>query len=515
MYLRSYEWLKLADRGGRYMQCSGGNGLWIIPNPEDSFGSSDYAMLLRAKGVANLFPEWFGSPASMSSAAYVSGSYLREQANRGHSRLSVLFETGLGGHAEPYWAWQSAFNAAYTLTAATQADDFDNDFIDQAPFDQMSKPEANPEEFRRFRDTVAKAFGFKLSREHQAKRVPSKILVLSERPPGKSVTSFLYSVEDTRRPGLAGSLSRAHVAFDMRDSLELERVLERYDVIFYDVLSPRVRDTQRISAWLRNKPGRVLITHSFVPTRISSEYWDSDSGTKFGNVKAAFGLGTLSETKISRATVIDAAVAIRPFLKMNQSTNFSSTLTKSQHGKSLISTSDGSLLTEVAVGNSKVIYLNYTPGLSEKTKQLDDQISKALVHYTGKKALAFTEGNIDVQVFEVPGGQSIVLWDRTAEQSWSKLNSSGTKLLPWKTSTVNQNVQIQVEKANNDYLVYDFWKNKTYTQSSYNGKLKLDTDNTASRIFFIGKRSQGFSKTLDSTALIRRKFESLKFNSLQ
>jgi hypothetical protein len=121
-FLRSYEYVKLADSLGRYHTSKGGNGLWVIPNPESPTGSSDFVTLVRSKGVGNLFLECFGKPGHLSEAAYASTPYLREQADRAGNRLSVLFETGAGGNSTPYWTWPVTYTAAYELSAATKAD---------------------------------------------------------------------------------------------------------------------------------------------------------------------------------------------------------------------------------------------------------------------------------------------------------------------------------------------------------------------------------------------------------
>jgi hypothetical protein len=508
MFLRSYEWLKLAGRTGRHMQCRGGHGLWVIPNPEDSLGSSDYAMLLRTAGVTNVFPEWFGGIATMSSAAYVSGPYLREQAKRGNSRLSALFETGAGGHAAPYWHWQVAFNGAYALTAATQADDFDNDFIDQAPFQEMSNPKTNPAEFNRFRDTVAKALGFQLAHQGKAKRSPSKILCVTERPP-KDVSSFFFTIEDKRRPGLAGSLSRAHIAFDLRDSLELEQVLSRYDVIVYDVIAPRAGDIEHLQRWLKEKSGRVLVTHSFVPTRTAQGYWGSDSGTAFGSIKnALLGLGSLTRTNITKAIITSAVESWRPFAQIGKAFTLSDPLSHSEYGKPLIMTNVGPLVSQVVVGKSEVIYFNYTPGASNITKQLDERLALALMRHINKKSFVVANPEVSIQAFQVAGGQSVVVWDMPTEEDWASKNKMVTSPLRWRSSNINQIIKLPV---NDKKIIYDFWDDKILNQLPEKGYLTLNLKGVSSKLFFVGADSKEFKDTISKARVVRKKMNDLQF----
>jgi hypothetical protein len=514
MFLRSYEWLKLADRTGQYLQQRGGHGLWAAPNPEDIHGSSDYIMLLRSKGVTNLFPEWFGRIATLSSAAYLSGAYLQEQANKGKSRLSVLFETGVGGHSKPYWDWQTAFNGAYAITAATQAHDFDNDFVDHVPFQQMSNPKTHPGEFNRFRDTVAKALGFQLASHHKAKRLKSKILCVSERPPGKNVSSFLHTVADKRRPGLAASLWRQNVIFDIRDSFELEQVINRYDMVFYDVLSPRMGDLQRIKTWLRAKPNRVLITHSFVPTRTSQGYWDSDSGAQFGAIPdAGLGMGTLSPTTRNVGSIIHRDDSWRSFLPIGQTINLSEGLVKSQYGRALVTLDSGVLVSETTVGQSKVIYFHYPPGLSDKTRSLDDQLTLALMNYLKVQQVASGNPNTAIQAFKIPGGQSIVVWDMPTEDQWVFKNEPDNPPLRWKAQGVNHNIRLFVGRKNKPFLIYDFWANQIFSSQPKDGYLNLSLQDVSSKIFFVGESSGEITKTIAHIRSIRLKMTHLQFDS--
>jgi len=245
--------------------------VWIVPNPEDSWGSSDYMMITRSAGVRNLMPEWFGCPAWEAEGMYAPAATSAAKPTAAGSRFSVLFETGAGGHAAPYWDWRVAYNAAYSLSAASRADDFDNDFIDESPYETMSDPAKDPAQFRRFRDGVTKALGFLQAREEKPARPATDVLCVSERPPSKSCGSIFFGVRVPHT--LAVGLSRAHLPFDLRDSFELEQVINRYRILAYSPWQPRAGDLTLISKWLASKAGRVLITHSFVPTRDATEFW--------------------------------------------------------------------------------------------------------------------------------------------------------------------------------------------------------------------------------------------------
>jgi hypothetical protein len=509
-FLRSYEWLKLAGRTGRYMQCRGGYGLWVMPNPENSTGSSDYSLLLRTAGVTNVFPEWYGAIATMSSAAYYSGPYLREQANLGNSRLSVAFETGSGGHAAPYWDWQNAFNGAYSLTAATQADDFDNDFIDQAHFQDIIDPKKNPTEFIRFRDTVSKAFGFQLAREHKAKRNSSDMLYVTDRSPS-NVSSMFFTNEEKTRPGIIGSLWRSHAIFDVRDSLELEKVLEKYETIFYSVISPRNGDFEHLQAWLKRKPGRLLVTHSFIPTRTAQGYWDGDSGIKYGsNQKTSFGMGLIKPTTTKQFKVTSVNTPWKDFVNTGKTFSLSESLSQTENGKPIINSNAGSIVSKSLVGGSEVIYLHYTPGYSQNTRPLDLQIAKAILEGRQQKNLALANADVSVQMFNVSGGKSIILWDMQGEATWAKSNESYRTSLPWKSKNTNHIILIP---AKGKQKIYDFWNDKATELTPKKGYISLNLTRVTSKLYFLGSNTEAFNKTIKNAQSVRRKMKSLNFDS--
>jgi hypothetical protein len=507
-FLRSYEWLKLAGRTGRYMQCRGGHGLWVIPNPEDSQGSPDYSMLLRTAGVTNVFPEWFGRIATMSSAAYYSGPYLREQANHGKSRLSALFETGSGGHAAPYWDWQNAFNGVYSLTAATQADDFDNDFIDRAPFEEMNNPKTNPTEFIRFRDTVSKAFGFQLAKEQKAKRNSSDMLYVTDRSP-LNVSSMFFTNEEKTRPGLIGSLWRSHAIFDVRDSLELEKVLERYETIFYSVISPRNGDFAHLQAWLKKKPGRLLVTHSFIPTRNAQGYWNGDSGTKYGSIQNSFfGIGSIKQTNPKQFKITSVNNIWKDFVNAGKTFSLAEPLSRTEYGKPLINSSAGAVVSKTLVGGSEVIYLHYTPGYSQNTRSLDREIAKAILKERQQKSLALSNADVSVQMFNVSGGKSIILWDMQNEESWAKGNESYRTSLPWRSKSINHTILIP---AKGKQKVYDFWSDKIMELTPKKGYISLELTGVTSKLYFLGSNTESFNKTIRNTQSVRKKIKFLNF----
>jgi hypothetical protein len=518
LYLRSYEWLKLPDRIGRYYQSKGGHGIWVIPNPEDSWGSSDYMYLTRIAGARNLFPEWFGNAGFIAEGAYAGVPYLREQADRGGSRLSVLFETGAGGHAQPYWDWRIAYTASYTLTAISRGEDLDNDFLDESTYETQSDPK-NAAQFNRFRDGVSKALGFQQARAEKPRRPAAPILCIGERPPARACNSIFFGVGGSPY-SFAPALSRSHLLFDLRDSFELEKAINRYDVVAYSPMSPRVGDAARLQQWLSATPGRTLVTHTFVPTRDATDFLGTDRSAAFGAhaTSAAFGLGEVTSTGVSRCKITAAALGWQDLFPIGEDIELPSPLTKCSTGEALVSTDAGPLISRVKVGASQVIYLHFTgeDGLKQPVLGLNMRAMTAIARAatdTAKAKLApLCDPDPDtlLQVFDVPGGKFAVLWDAPTLNKWEFKYEPGIPPLKYEAPGVDRALRLPV--AGQSALVYDFWQDRLQAVSPQDGRVALPIKGTICGLYYYGPDSPALRATIAAAQRTRRQMDELKFS---
>ena len=512
MYIRSYEWLKLADRTGRYYRSKGGNPLWIIPNPEDSSGSSDYVYMLRSAGVGNLFPEWFGCIGWAAEAGYASLPYLREQADRSGSRLSIIHETGAGGHSAPYLDWRITYNGIYALTAAGRMDNIDNDFMDEAYYTDMSDPAKNPYQFTRFRDGVIKALAFRQARAEKPQRPASSILCISERPPAHASGSIFFALNQPHT--LAVGLSRAHFTFDLRDSLDLVRVIDRYRVLVYSAWNPRVGDIAIIRRWLATKPGRILITHSFVPTRDTREYRGMDAGTDLGKVNGGsmLGLGRITATTSTHCTITSAVDTWKRFFPQGQAIELPSPLTKCEKGETLVMTDAGPLVSRVIVGKGEVIYLHYTPSDSIPVQHVDVKVMQAMGNAVGIKPTCETDFDAPVQVFSVKGGSSVIAWDAPAMGKWTFKYEPGIAALAYEAPDVTHDVSLPAS-GSAPWIIYDFWSDKMENVQPAAGVITLHMKDTLTCLYYAGPDTPAFKATIAAAQKMRKKLSNMKFES--
>jgi hypothetical protein len=246
-----------------------------------------------------------------------------------------------------------------------------------------------------------------------------------------------------------------------------------------------------------------------VPTRTAQGYWGSDSGTAFGSIKnSPLGLGSLTRTNITKAIITSASKNWRPSVQIGKAFTLSDPLSRSEHGKPLVMTNVGPLVSQVVVGKSEVIYFNYTPGNSNITKQLDEQLALALMRHTNKKSFAVANPEVSVQAFQVAGGQSVVVWNMPTEEGWASENKTGTSSLRWSSSNINQIIKLPV---NNKQIIYDFWDNKISNQFPEKGYLTLNLKGVSSKLFFIGANSKEFSNTISKARTVRKKMNDLQF----
>ena len=517
LYLRSYEWLKLPDRTGRYFQSKGGLGTWVCPNPEDTWGSSDYVFTVRSAGARNLFPEWFGCAGFLAEGAYSGVPYLREQADRSGSRLSLILETGAGGHAQPYWDWRVAYTGTYALSAVSRADDLDNDFLDESPYEVQSDPK-NASQFMRFRDGVSKAKAFQQARAELPQRPKADVLCVSERAPARASGSVFYGVGNPY--SLAGGLSRAHILFDHRDRFDLERVLDRYRFIAFSEFAPREGEMDRLRQWLTAKPGRTLVTHTFIPTRTAREYWGMDRGMGLGKADGAalLGLGRIEATDVKTCKIAAAAPGWDKLFPVGEEIKLPSAITKCTGGEALVSTDAGPLVTRAKVGASEVIYLHFSDvnPMDPQVLSLNTRVMQTLAASGKLSAQCQADPEAITQAFGVPGGQSVAVWDAPTLSKWEFRYVPGIPILQYSAPAVDRTVRVPVATAGK-CLAYDFWADRLdeltpAATSPTSGLLPLRLKDTVCALYYVGPDTPRLRATIASAQKARAWLRDLKFD---
>ncbi len=514
-YLRSYEWLKLADRTGRYMKSKGGQGLWLMPNPEDTMNGGDYAFAVRSEGVGNIFPEYFGAIGFEAEAGYASLPYLREEADRGGSRSSIVQETGAGGHSSPYLDWRIAYAGVYSLTASGRFDDFDNDFLDEATYEDMSDPGKNAYQFKRFRDGTAKAMAFLQARQEKPARPgQAQILAISERPPAMAAGTIFMTLGEPH--SFATGLSRAHLLFDLRGSLDLDRALARgYKMVAYAPWAPRVGDLALLRKWLDGAPGRVLVTHSFVPTRRTDGWWQRDDSARLGGRDDAgiLGLGAITSTAVRECKVTAVASAWSQFMKPGQALKFSAPLVNCPGGEVLVMGDHGPLVTRHTVGKSQVVFLHFTPGDGPEASRFDADVMRAIAAESGVQPTCDADFDAVVQVFNVGVGRAVVAFDAPATSRWSWSYTPGIAPMPFAAPDVKRTIKLRADSAG-PWMVYDFWADKLQVLATVDGWIELPMTGTNTSLFYVALDTEALAPCIVGAHALRQRMKALHFDDV-
>ncbi len=425
----------------------------------------------------------------------------------------MLFETGAGGHAQPYWDWRVAYNAAYSLAAASRADDYDNDFIDESPYEVMSDPVKDPAQYRRFRDGVTKALGFLQAREEKPTRPATDVLCVSERPPSKSCGSIFFGVRVPHT--LAVGLSRAHLPFDLRDSFELEQVLNRYRLLAYSPWQPRSGDLDLIAKWLAAKPGRVLVTHSFVPTRDATEFWGGETGVERGFALGGplLGLGPIGASDAKHCRVTASFGAWSKLFPPGEVIDLPAPMSRCDKGEPLVATDAGPLVSRVKVGKSDVIYLHYTPGDTEPVQRLDTRVMEGVAATYGLKPVCRADFDTIAQVYDVAGGQAVVAWDAPSMAAWKFEYVPGIAPLLYDAPAVDRTVSLPASGAGN-WLVYDFWADKVGPVTPAGDQITLALKDSSTGLWYAGPDTDRLRLTIQTAQKLRARLRDLGFEKV-
>ncbi len=535
--LRSYEWFKLADWSGRYYAEKGG-AMMFMPNPE-STGSWDFDLLAKTAGSNTVIPEVFGNTPLAAEAAYSSYGFLRRSATQAGHRLGITLETGPGGNVYPYTDYRVAYTSTYELTAAaatpTQLLDFlENDFIDHIPLSQaftqnpfyyftgQGVKNACLNERPRFQDSLAKSTAFLEARREKAMKPQSSILCVNSRGPASGPQTRLNAIPYSFSPALSG----LHMNFDTTDDTELEKILNNYQVVAYSNLSPKVGVFKVLRRFLLAQSNRTLFLHSFIPSRDAHDFlgysYVGQNGTSMDNQLgksqplAALGMGAISmnpnnttDGSPNYATITRVAPGWGG-LPVGNTYEFDEPLTLISGAVPLIMSDLGPLVSLIKVGQSQIIYFHFSA--SDMTQGDVFQatalaMKNSLNHSQIAPLVTMDPLNLDVSVqsFSVPGGHSIIVWDRAFLQAFSfaynanlntALGSDSTQYIDYLDPGFQTTVFVSANAGQKHALVYDVWNDSEKVVPAVNGMVELSVSNSSTAFFYVGQDTAVLRNTI-------------------
>ncbi len=420
---------------GRYLQQLGleaerlGGRFEAVVNPEALHNGTSYRLFSRLAHAGPFFLElWLGPEVAV--ATYYNLAYDLEQALRFGRPFCLQGESGLQGAFEGfnnlparpfYWDREANRALTYALGATGKFQEREDDYLFYGP-DVMAKP------FTGFTHTWEALIQSGKAFEQQA-------LDGARRPPTRLGEVHLASVFHSdvmadhswsQLHSLAPAVVESHFVFDGVDFPLTDDYLEAHDVLLWNAWESPVGFTERLGKWLE-QPGKTLITHSFVPTRIMEGLHHLTWGRQVAFFDEAgaelarpLGLGKLTETEVKTGQVDFIAPELAPFLaeiKLGSPWESVLPLCACELGRPLIASNGQSLVTEAFVpGGGKVLYLNIAPP-SDWTKASSEQrafladLMQALLRYAGVEPVARGNSTVRVLPFTTSAGQVFVLLD--------------------------------------------------------------------------------------------------------
>ncbi|MEN6372230.1 MAG: hypothetical protein ABFD64_09490 [Armatimonadota bacterium] len=466
--LNHYEWLKFLQDIGLYMKSKGGN-LWIIPNPEDLGDAADYIYAARMEGLQCNLPEYFGNP-EWTDALYRSGRYLAKNVRESGNLAGPCFETGVCGHGKPYYDSQVSYAMAYDVCTALETNIIKNDFLDEAPINQIDNT-ANAAQFDRFRDTMSKVYAFDQYKADKPKKSESKVAVVTSRNINRYRGDIFYGFaarKDQWDGCAAEALASEGLSFDLMDPIRYAP-LEDYKAIFWGVTEVPPACVERIRKWLVADPSHVLICHSSQPTRrngglmFNLHWFPEQRSIGDPNGGKPWGLPKITQITAPKDAVIDRIS--KPFegvFSIGEPITLPNDLYEAKGGKVLLSASGHPLVSEFWLpSGGRTVYLHYRSGEPE-TLALDRKVAAALAEYLGAKKVANSVDDVMVHSYGMKdGGTAHVLWAKKTLDDWSFVYDMNRKQrLLYTNPGFNAAVKVPVSKPGK-YIVYDMLTGKT------------------------------------------------------
>jgi hypothetical protein len=368
-----YEWTKFINEAARPPAALGCLAQPIC-NPEFYANGTDLYWLFRCAFVRGCATEWWGG-ADVLVPTYYAGRYYDNAARRNRKEIVFLGESAAAGgspffgrQGRPnYWDNMAGYLISYAQAASVDAAAKHDQYWGSS-WGRMTDPARREHQaYTAFRSAWC---GFLQARHDGARKPKTDLLAVTQRPISRDCDSF-----DRGWGGQPYNLGR-HLyglnylhdaaAFPMDDSFRLED----YRVILYTPFEPPAGFARRLAAWLSAKPERVLITHSFVPTRYSAPAPEARPGAvaepQAGGQERMLGFAQMrvGEVKAGLLKAGEASVARALGGLVGREVSFARPLYVAPGGRALASVGGAPLVSERRCGRGRVIYLHFLPAIA-------------------------------------------------------------------------------------------------------------------------------------------------------
>jgi hypothetical protein len=483
--LTHYEWLKFAQAMGAEARSWGGSFMASM-NPEDVSNGGDYLFWNRLADTGTAYYECFGNPAQ-SEPWRQSLPYLRAAATQAGKRLGVIFEVGVGGHGKPYLDPQVTYCWTYDVVAAGQFDDMQNEWMGEGDWAQSQEGYHRD----RFDAWLATARGFNRAKADGALQSRPRVLAVGLRCVVHAVGyQPAYLLTRTALDGLNVDCAVADLTLDPAQ-------WEAYDVLIYTPWESAARHLQALPAWLDAKPGRLLITHGAVPTRLADGLgYLPRAALGDGTLGRGLGLGEISTGAALAADPLTTADGwTARALAVGRTVKLPGPLFQCSAGTPLATLGTQALVTTATRANgSRVVYLNYAAGQPE-TRDVDQQLLRAALASAGSPATTVTPG-VYCHTYAVGAGTVAVLWSTAAcERFKFEYRGDIEQRLAYRDPAVDIAVQVSVPAGS--YRVLDWLEQQEQVSAAAEGTLTLKLQGRSCALYYFGPDTAAWQASLE------------------
>jgi hypothetical protein len=417
--LYHYEWVKYINEAAKP---SAKFGLKAQPicNPESFANGTDLAWLFKGAYVRGMAAEWWNT-ADVMIWNYYTGGYYGRIAQKNGKEIILLGESAAAG-GSPYYGkfgrpnyWDNMAN--YLITYA-QSGSMDVKAKHDQYWGSSWKRASNPaeREYQSFTAFRSAWCGFLQCRNDKAFKPKTDVLVITERSIVQDVPSFDRSPQ-AQPYSLGRDLMELNYLYDgAAFPVDLAYNLDDYRVIVYATISPPKGYAEKLAKWVSADDKRILVTHSFVPTRYAAPATKVRKNPiayiQEGQQEKVLSFESIQEGTVHSGVLKTHHPIFEKKLKMfeGKRVTFGGSLCEAPGGTVLVSLDDRTLVSERKCGKGRVIYLHFFPnekGISGRL--LEKAIMDAVMEYAGYEPIATSPESIYVLRFDCPDGRSMYL----------------------------------------------------------------------------------------------------------
>lgn len=484
--LYHYAHVKYLQKCGDYALSQ---GIFVQPtlNPESMNNAVDNYVMARLRGVGKLGYEYFGNPI-LNNAWYHTMRYFTSILKKYGHQMSCIGEINGGGHGPTRYCWDVAYAHYYDMTSSTKPVDYNVQYLEA---DWSATPKTDSYQFPRYAHWACGAYGFLQSHSENPVLQPARnMVVVSSRPILESSGGFADDLS-----GLSKILDELHYPFDASGKEEFGSYAKDAKVLVYCPGESSPMHLKAVTDWLNSSSGRVLVTHSYVPFKMSG-----------GTLKSTLPLEKQS-LSLKLGPVNTQSVSIAGGGKATKE------IYALTDGVVVIRSPEGlPLITKVNYGRNKILYVNVD--ISSGNGAFEQEIVRQVMALAGVLPEVDAPTGKGVHLYSVTGGKSAVIWDNdtlAAQGKFKYYNTNGGRQYYYRAPLPSAGIAFNVE-PNTTYKVYDFYANTTnMVTSTDNGKLTFKSDHSVDIIYFGKANDPGFANTLKSAQNTRKNVSDFEY----